>query len=111
MASIKQRKSKGRADMPAAAFDKETGAVHWASSFDYAYRKLQFTLLPAAKIVKPVRLIRQRYKRALSHWYAIVARVQPGQPVPDRPSAWPVVWAQNLSGKYSTAVQSLANRA
>lgn len=64
MASIKQRKSKGRASI---WFDYRSD--HY-TDYDPAYtaRKAEFASLPPAKVVKPVRYLKRRFEEALKVW-------------------------------------------
>lgn len=65
MASVKNLKSKGRARLG----DFESGSPLY-DNVEYTLRKQQFADRPAAKIMKPVRLIRQVYTEALKLWDA-----------------------------------------
>lgn len=65
MASIKQRKSKGKA---------RTEFFHWGiddyvrTNPAYDLRKAQFASLPPAKELRPLRAIRSKYQQALAAW-------------------------------------------
>lgn len=65
MASVKQRKGKGRAALT--WFSAAVGAT-LEHNIMYAIRKGQFASLPPAKVVKPVRYLKRRFEEALKVW-------------------------------------------
>lgn len=80
MASIKQRKSKGKARI---GYYTAYGADSFEYlSPDYQLRKQQFADLPPAKIVRPLRAIRKVYEQALQAWHRSFVDGQPQLPFP-----------------------------
>ena len=68
MASVKQRKGKGRAATTVEAYDEAGFVGTFARSPMYVLRKAAFESLPPAKVVKPVRYLRRRFEEALKVW-------------------------------------------
>ena len=65
MASVKQRKGKGRAALTGPDF--EVGKYVWRNHL-YILRKAAFASLPPAKVVKPARYLKRRFEEALKVW-------------------------------------------
>lgn len=65
MASVKQRKGKGRAAFE--GFDFELGR-YVNRNPEYSLRRAAFASLPPAKVVKPVRYLKRRFEEALKVW-------------------------------------------
>lgn len=79
MASVKQRKGKGRAVLT--GFDFEVGAYVDRNPV-YVLRKWGFASLPPAKVVKPVRYLKRRFEEALKVWdREVQAAIERGQQV------------------------------
>lgn len=103
MASVKQMKSKGRAAL----------SLGYGNVTEYDLRKLQFKHSAPAKIVKPVRLLREVAVEALAAWDRSIKQAVSGAfntPRVPYPSdeLMRLGWARRLSGTNSVMVQHLA---
>lgn len=74
MASIKQRKSKGKADCLSGIGD--------GLSYDYEVRKMNALGNTRSHLVRPLRAIRKVYEQALQAWSRSFVDGQPQQPFP-----------------------------
>lgn len=74
MASIKQRKSKGKAECLSVIGD--------GLSYDYEVRKMNALGNARSHLVRPLRAIRKVYEQALQAWHRSFVDDQPQQPFP-----------------------------